>query len=45
MSEEEEQFQSSNTYWICEKPIDHDDEEVREHCHITKKFQLIGAVT
>ena len=29
MSEEEEQFQSSNTCWICEKLIDDDDEKVR----------------
>ena len=28
MSEEEEQFQSSNTCWICEKLIDDDDEKV-----------------
>ena len=34
MSEEEEQFQSSNTYWICEKLIDDDDDKVRDHCHI-----------
>ena len=28
MSEEEEkQFQPSNTCWICEKPIDNDDEK------------------
>ena len=26
--EEEEQFQSSNTCWICEKLIDDDDEKV-----------------
>ena len=37
---EEEQFQSSNTCWICEKPIDDDDDEkVRDHCHITGKFR------
>ena len=36
---EEEQFQSSNTCWICEKPIDDDDEKVRDHCHITGKFR------
>ena len=35
MSEEEEQFQSSNTCWICENPIDNDDEKVRDHCHVT----------
>ena len=39
MSEEEEQFQSSNTCWICEKLIDDDDEEIRDHCHITGKFR------
>ena len=35
MSEEEEQFQSSNTCWICEKLIDDDDDKVRDHCHIS----------
>ena len=39
MIEEEEYFQSSNTCWICEKPIEVDDEKVREHCHITGKFR------
>ena len=45
MTEEEEQFQSSNMCWICKKLID--DEEVRDDCHITGKFrgQLIGVVT
>ena len=39
MSEEDkEQFQSSNTCRICEKLMDDDNEEVRDHCHITKKF-------
>ena len=37
--EEEKQFQSSNTCWICEKLIDDDDEKVRDHCHITGKFR------
>ena len=37
--EEEKQFQSSNTCWICEKRIDGDDEKVRDHCHITAKFR------
>ena len=40
MSEtEEEQFQSSNICWICEKLIDGDDEKVREHCHMTGKLR------
>ena len=38
MSEkEEEQFQSSNTWWICENLIVN--EKVRDHCHITGKFR------
>ena len=42
---EEEQFQSSNVCWICNKVIDDDDddddddEEVRGHCHVTGKFR------
>ena len=38
-AEEQEQFQSSNTCWICEKLIDNDDEKVRDHCHVTGKFR------
>ena len=39
MSEkEEERFQSSNICWICEKLINHDDDKVRDHCHLTGKF-------
>ena len=37
--EEEEQFQSSNICWICEKLIHDDDEKVRDHCHITGKVR------
>ena len=36
---EEEQFQLSNVCWICEKLIDHDDEKVRDHCHVTGNFR------
>ena len=40
MSEEEqEQFESVNTCWICEKLIDDDNEKVRDHCNITRKFR------
>ena len=35
--EEEKQFQSSNTCWMCKKLID--DEKVRDHCHTTGKFR------
>ena len=37
MTEEEENFRSSNICWICEKLID--DEKVRNHCHITGKYR------
>ena len=39
MKKKEEQFQSSNICWICEKLIDDDDEKVRNHCHVTGKFK------
>ena len=40
MSEKkEEQIQSSNICWICEKLIDNDDEKVRNHSHVTGKFR------
>ena len=35
MSEEEEQFQSSSTCWICEKLIDDDSEKVGSLSHGT----------
>ena len=40
ISEEEEQFQSSNACWICEKFFDDEDERGRDHCHITAKFRV-----
>ena len=40
MSEKEEHlFQESSSFWICGKLIDHDDEKVRDHCHMTGKFR------
>ena len=39
MSEEEHLFQKSNSCWICKKLINHDDEKVRDHCHITSKLR------
>ena len=40
MNEEEEYlFQQSNSCWICRKLIDNDDEKVRDHCHVTRKFR------
>ena len=41
MSEkQEEQFQSSNIFLICEKLIDNDNEKVRDHCRVTEKLEL-----
>ena len=38
MSEKEEHlFQQSNSSWICKKPIDNDEEKVRDYCHGTGK--------
>ena len=40
MNEEEEYlFQKSNICWICGKLIDHDEEKVIDHCHISGKFR------
>ena len=39
MGEEEEQFQSSNICYTCEKLIDDEDEKVIDHCHVTCKFR------
>ena len=39
MTEEEHLFQESNNCWICKKIIDNDEENVRDHCHITGKFR------
>ena len=48
MSEEEQHlFQQSNSCWICKKPIDNDEEKVRDHCHELENLevQLMGVVT
>ena len=40
MTEKEEYlFQQSDSYWICKKLIDNDDEKVRDHNHITGKLR------
>ena len=39
MKKNEHLFQQSNSCWICEKLIDHDNEKVRDHCHVTGKFR------
>ena len=35
--EEEEQFEKTEICWICNKLIEND--EVRDHCHITGKYR------
>ena len=40
--EEEEEFQSSNACWICEKLIDDEAEKTRDHCHVSSKFRDAG---
>ena len=37
--EENYLFQQSNSCWICKRIIDNDNENVRDHCHITGKFR------
>ena len=45
MSEnEEEQFQSSNSCWICKKLIDNDDQKVRDHCQPNKFDTKINVI-
>ena len=35
----EQKFQSSNTYWICDKLFDVGDNKVRDHRHVTGKYR------
>ena len=40
MTEEGENlFQKNNNCWICKKVIYNDEENVRDHCHVTGKFR------
>ena len=39
MTEEEDLFQKSNNCWICQKLIDNDEDNIRDHCHVTGKFR------
>ena len=38
-AEEEENFQLSNSCWICNKLFDAGDEKVRDHCHVTGRYR------
>ena len=37
IEKEEHLFQQSNSFWICKKLIDNDEEKVRDHCLVTGK--------
>ena len=37
--DEEEKFQLANSCWICNKLFDVEDEKVRYHCHVTRKYR------
>ena len=39
MSEEEEGFQLNNVCWTCKNLIGNDEEKVRDHCHVARKFR------
>ena len=45
-AEEEERFEQSNIYWICNKLFDVSDEKVRDHCHISGNIEVqhIGVI-
>ena len=40
-AEDEERFQLSNIYLICNKLFDPGDDKVRDHCHITGRFSTL----
>ena len=40
MSEEEEQFQSSNIRWICKRLVNNHNEKVRDYCHISGNLRF-----
>ena len=46
MSAEDERFQSSNKFKLCNQLFDVADKKVRDHCHITGNYRgmLIGVV-
>ena len=37
--EDEKRFQSSNTYWICNKLFTDEDKKGRDHDHATGKYR------
>ena len=41
-AEEEEKFQVTNSWWICDKLFDVGDGNVRDYCHITGKYRGVA---
>ena len=41
-AEDEERFEVSNNYWICDKLFDAGDNKLRAHCHIPGKYRGSG---
>ena len=41
-AEEEERFQLTSSYWICDKLFDVGDNKVRDNCHITGKYRGVA---
>ena len=37
-AEDEELFQLSSKFWICDKLFDVGDDKVTDHCHVTGKY-------
>ena len=37
-AEENQRFEMTNIFWICDKLIENTDNKVRDNCHITGKY-------
>ena len=37
--EDEDNYQNSQYFWICNEKINKDKDKVRDHCHITGKYR------
>ena len=41
-AKEEERFQLSNSFWICDKLFYVGDDKIRDRCHVTGKYRGAG---
>ena len=37
--DDNDDFENSTKYWICDNDYNHGDVKVRDHCHITEKYR------